>query len=43
MIIMTTRAHSQAQVYTDRDSDGLIEILYIEQLDSIRYNPRRCL
>ena len=38
MIIMTTRAHSQAQVYTDRDSDGLIEINYIEQLDSIRYN-----
>ena len=38
MIIMTTREHSQAQVYTDRDNDGLIEINYIEQLDSMRYN-----
>ena len=30
--------NAQAQTYRDRDNDGLIEISYIEQLDSIRYN-----
>ena len=29
---------AEGQTYTDRDGNGLIDILYIEQLDSIRYN-----
>ena len=30
--------NANAQTYRDRDNDGLIEVSYIEQLDSIRYN-----
>ena len=29
---------AEGQTYTDRDGNGLIDILYIEQLDSMRYN-----
>ena len=33
-----TFGNAQAQTYRDRDNDGLIEVSYIEQLDSMRYN-----
>ena len=38
IMLLISLGNAQAQTYRDRDSDGLIDILYIEQLDSMRYN-----